>query len=278
MFTANYAGLRIYSTGISTIYVTNNTFTSNTMEAISSASAYPSFSGNAATGNGINGIILQSVAYEDDVLEHDLPYVVSGPSAYIVSVGKKVTIMPGVVMKFGLGSFIDVAGILEAKGTAASPIVFTSFYDDDCGIVGGCGNTDNASTTPQAGDWSMVRFGSTSGPSQLEYVTVRYGGKYFYGNQGAIQLYNGASTTLSHVTLEKNYGIGMRVEGASPMISDSLIQDHKGTPSDGQFYGLSLMSSSTPVIKNTRFKNNDVHIYSDATPPGYTDGGGNVME
>ncbi|MEK7074492.1 MAG: right-handed parallel beta-helix repeat-containing protein, partial [Patescibacteria group bacterium] len=237
-FTANYAGLRIYSTGISAIYVMNNIFTSNTMEAISSAGAYPSFSGNTATGNGINGIVLQSVAYENDVLERDLPYVVSGPSAYIVSAGKKVTIMPGVIMKFGLGSYIDVAGILEAKGTAANPIIFTSFYDDDCGIAGGCGNTDNASTTPRAGDWSMITFGSTSGPSQLEYVTVRYGGKNFYLGDGAIQLQSGASTTLSHATLEKNYGMGMRIEHASSIISDSLIQDHKGTPSVGQFYGL----------------------------------------
>ena len=120
----------------------------------------------------------------------------------------------------------------------------------------------------------MIRFESTSGPSDLEYAVVRYGGKNLYGNHGAIQLYNGASTTLSHVTMEKNYSAGMRIENASPIISDSLIQDHKGTPSDGQFYGLFLTSSSTTTITNSHFKNNDVNINTSS----YVDGGGNVME
>lgn len=276
-FEANYAGLRIDSSSTNHAVVSNNTFTSNTTSAISVISSYPSFSGNTATGNGINGIFLQSVSYEDDVLEKDLPYVIPGASSYTVAAGKKVTIMPGAIIKFQPAAIIYVSGILEAKGTAANPIVFTSLYDDDCGLIGGCGNTDNASTTPHAGDWAMIRFESPSGPSHLEYATVRYGGYYFYGHKGAVQLYDNASLTVSHATLEKNYYAGMRIEHASPAISDSLIQDHIGTPADGQFYGLFLTSSSTPTIANTHLKHNDVHIFPDATSS-YGDGGGNVME
>lgn len=276
-FADNYAGLRISSSGVNNVHAANNTFTHNTNEAIFVHGSYPSFSGNTATNNGINGIVLQAVAYEDDILEPDLPYVVSGPNAYIVTAGKKVTIMPGVVIKFGPASYIDVAGVLEAKGTALKPIVFTSLHDDDCGIVGGCGNTDNASTTPKAGDWSKLHFEPASGPSQLEYVIVRYSGYDFNRNKGAIQLYNSAGLTLSHATIEKNYYAGMRIDHASPAISDVLIQDHKGTPADGQFYGLYLTASSTPTIANAHLKNNDVNIFPDATSS-YVDGGGNVMD
>ena len=205
----------------------------------------------------------------------DLPYVLD---AYVVPTGKTFTLQPGVVMKFQQKGGLYIAGNLQAEGSADRPIVFTSLHDDECGISGGCGDTDHASTTPAAGNWFALLFNPSSGPSSLAHITVRFGGNGgVWQNPGAIRISSDASVNISHATIEKNYYTGMRIEHASPHISDSLIQEHKDT-GGGQSYGLFLTSSSTPVIANTHFKNNDVHIYTTDTTSSYIDGGGNVME
>ncbi len=276
-FSGNIVGAQFVSGGnASSFQVENNNFINNKQEAASVSTTYPRFSGNQAMGNGVNGIVLHGNVTEDYSLKPDMTYVVQ--DAYGITSGKTLTLMPGVVVKLQQGAMIDVAGILQAKGTQDHPVVFTSFYDDDCSILGGCGDTDNGSTTPYAGDWFTIRFESSSGPSTLEYATIRFGGKSIYPrNLGAIHVRDGAALDVTHTTIEKNYFAGMRIENASPHISDSLIQDHRGIGGD-QSYGLFLISSSTPIIQNTHFKNNDAHIYPSDSTSSYTDGGGNVME
>lgn len=48
-------------------------------------------------------------------------------------VGTKLTIQPGVVVKFGTNAVMNVDGTLQAQGTAGAPIVFTSLQDDTAG-------------------------------------------------------------------------------------------------------------------------------------------------
>jgi len=274
-FMGNYTGLDLNSGNFD---VSHNVFTGNTGEAIFTKSSYPLFSGNSATGNGMNGIRFESPANDDYVMQADIPYVISQGGSFTVPARKTLTIQPGVVMKFQGGAMMDIAGTLQAKGTLEQPIIFTSFSDDDCGITGGCGDTNHASSTPQAGDWFSIKFESSAGSSALEYAAIRYGGKSNYPQDpGAVHVNSAASVKFSHVTLEKNYYAGMWIEHAMPQISDSFIQDNKGASSSEQYYGLFLVSSSTPAISHTHFKNNDVHIRNDSTSS-YTDAGGNVFE
>ena len=276
-FAENYAGLVLFSGNAShNLVVENNIFLNNTTEAIhNTLQAIASFSGNTASGNGINGITLGGSMPQDYTLSPDLPYVING---YSVPVGKTLTILPGVVIKFQPNGELAIEGRLRAEGSANNPIIFTSIHDDDCGIIGGCGDTDNASTTPVAGDWLSIWFQPNSGPSTLAYTSIRFGGRRTYPQTlGAIHILSNASLEVSHATIEKNYYAGVWIEHASPHISDSLIQDHV-MPSITQSYGLFLMSSSTPTITNNHFKHNGAHISTSDPTSVYIDGGGNVGE
>lgn len=274
-FGGNYQGLMLNPGTNEHFDVQSNSFVNNTKEAIIANNVVSSFSGNTANGNGTNGIVLSNFGGKDYTFQPDIVYVMG---SFEVSAGKTVTIMPGVVIKFQQGAFFDVAGNLQVQGTAEKPIIFTSFSDDDCGIAAGCGDTDHASSTPQAGDWFAIKFESGS-VSSLDYVTVRFGGKSAYDNHsGALQVNNNAGVSISHAVIEKNYYAGIRADHASPQIFDSLIQNHKGISATGQYYGMFLTSSSTPAIANTHFKNNDVHIFNSDPTSSYTDGGGNVFE
>ncbi|MCJ1709207.1 hypothetical protein, partial [Microbacterium sp. VKM Ac-2923] len=65
---------------------------------------------------------------------------------------------------------LTVAGSLVANGTSASPVVFTSLYDDS---VGGDTNTDGDDTKPENGSWSGIRV-SDGGSVALTQARVLY--------------------------------------------------------------------------------------------------------
>jgi hypothetical protein len=83
----------------------------------------------------------------------------------------KLRLEPGTFMKVPVN--VD-HGALEANGTAAEPVVFTSLADDS---VGGDTGGDGSLTTPKEGEGagiSVVGFGSKSPALNLGYVVVRY--------------------------------------------------------------------------------------------------------
>lgn len=251
--------------------LTNNSFTQNIKEAIQVVNGYPTFSGNSASSNGTNGIRIEGYIAQDYNFYANLPYVIS--TIYTVPVGQKLTLASGSVIKLSSGGSILVKGQLLANGTASSKIIFTSLKDDEYG-----GDTDAASSTPLAGDWLNLTFSQNQATSTLDNTIVRYGGDKnpFNLDKGAILIKN-SSVEIKNSTIEKNYLIGVWMQNStSTVISDSLIQNHTDATSE-TFYGAYLTSSSTPLIKNTKFKNNETHIFKDSTSS-YTDGGGIIFE
>lgn len=277
-FIQNNKGLVIEANSTST--VSNNSFTGQINYAVESNGAYPTFSGNTVSGNGKNGILFQGAALKDHSLSANLPYIFQN-TTYTVAAGKTLTIPAGTIIKLeGTGNIL-VKGRIAASGAASQKIIFTSLHDDDCGISGGCGDTNGTTTVAAAGDWDNITFTSdASATSTLEYFTIRYGGNsdspIFNPPRGALRLI-GSSHEIKNGTIEKNYIAGIWMQNStSTLISNLLIQDHT-EPATETAYGIYLTASSTPTVSGTTFKNNETDIFTDGTSS-YTDGGGNTFE
>lgn len=133
-------------------------------------------------------------------------YVVDGD----IGVSNVLTLQPGTVVKFKSGSELSLngAGRLEAVGTAAAPIFFTSIKDD---AHGGDTNADAAATTPARKDWEHINLNGKNG-SRLEYCQFLYaggGGSISY----AVGL-NGGSATIRNSVFAHNGGGAPSMQGA----------------------------------------------------------------
>lgn len=133
--------------------------------------AQPVLSGLAASNSGVNGYELNG-----GTLTANRTWSFGGLPAYIdreitVNAAATVTIPAGQVFKLRGYGDLEFYGGLNAVGTAAEPIVFTSFRDDS---VGGDTNGDGLSV-PLAGDWDELYFRPT-GTVALQHVLVRYAG------------------------------------------------------------------------------------------------------
>ncbi len=283
-FQRNSIGLSIGGSSNQTTAVSDNSFLDNDQSAIQFSGGRVSFSGNSASGNGLDGILTVPSLLGGVTLEPDLPYVFDTNTTTTVSSGTSLVISPGVILKFKGAAVLYIDGALDAQGTVALPIAFSSFHDDDCAIMPVCGNTNKATTSPAAGDWGGLIFRSTgSAGSTLAHAIVRYGGNknVNIGDRGAVGVQNGtAPVTISHTTIEKSFFAGMAAIGsgtASTTIMNSIIRDNLtsfGSATGG--YGVWSSSSANPTISNTQFSNNGQHIATSSAS--WIDGGGNVFE
>ena len=80
---------------------------------------------------------------------------------------------PATVVKFrDAGSRVDVSGIMQAVGSPAAPIVFTSLVDD---AYGSDTNGDGQATAPTPASWDGLRV-LTGGQLTLDHAVVQYAG------------------------------------------------------------------------------------------------------
>ena len=134
----------------------------------------------------------------------------------IVPYGITLTIETGAIIKPQNGDIsLIVDGTLNANGTQANPIYFTSYHDDTIG-----GNTDGIVATPAPGDWHSIYFRNNSS-GNLTYARLRYGGdSWGYGLAAMLQT-EAASVSLDHTTFSN-----------SPFCAIAAIASHDVTMSN----------------------------------------------
>ena len=124
-------------------------------------------------------------------LSRSSTYRVSG--AVTVASGGTLTIPAGTVLKMESGAKIVVSGggTLNAKGTRAAPVIFTSIKDDR---YGGDTNKDGDATLPQPGDWGCVLV--SGGTINASYSRFMFGSGVDgnqYGARACVFMWNGGS-------------------------------------------------------------------------------------
>ncbi len=199
------------------------------------------------------------------------PYVLD--NTVTVSSGATLTIQPGVVVK-SWGTDIAVSGALNAQGTAAEPITFTSMNDD---TVAGDTNGDGSRSSPAAGDWEGLYFtGSASG--SLDHVVVHWAGQFVYGigwSSAAVNVAAGSSLTLTNsqildssicglvatrpsaLTVQGNHIAGSARIGLDITDPQQALTVSGNTISGGSSYGMEIYSpSSGTSLSNVALSDN----------------------
>ncbi|MFH0989297.1 MAG: right-handed parallel beta-helix repeat-containing protein [bacterium] len=173
--------------------------------------------------------------------------------------GKTLTIQPGTIIKFTAGKTLVIAGVLNANGTSASRIVFTS----------------NAGT-PAAGDWNGIEIqASANSASILNYCTIEYAGK---GSKSAALFYNNSAPALnvSNAIIQYSAGDGINILYTSPRISSSSFRQNgkyginangslsftidSCTVSSNTLGGIIISTNSTGSITNCAIDSNGIGI------------------
>lgn len=213
-----------------------NVFVKNTGGAVRmDGSSLPNNSASQAFYNGYNGILVSGSASTIGSWHKDLVYVIDG--GLTVETGVRLTLEPGIIVKFKSGS-LAVNGGLIANGSAGERIIFTSIHDDS---AGGDTNNNGAQTWPTHGSGGSLSFSASSlAVSSLTYCNFTY---------GAVSL-TGASPTIAYNTFSYASGSALTANQLSlPAIHDNVFENNLG-------YGLVLSGSSGPVVQNNTFRGN----------------------
>ena len=196
------------------------------------------------------------------------PYLVNR-SGLVVSSGATLTLDPGVVVKIVSPSApaIQISGTIKANGTLASPVVFTSFSDDD---YGGDMNADGATTTPVAGDWRRILIDTTSVGSTFSNTWVRYAGNNNgsdpVAKRGAIGV-DSATVSFDGLIVEKSNYHGLALQNSNSTVTNSRFSTSTNSTSGST--GL-YISGGSPTISNSIFSGNYRGVSISGATPTFT--------
>jgi hypothetical protein len=136
-----------------------------------------------------------------------------------VTIGQEATLklQPGSVLKFKGGAGLVATGTLLAEGTAAQPILLTSWLDPEAG-----GSESGA----QPGDWVGVLLDGAQAPKKLSFVQIRYAGSADRGV--SCLLLNAAAPTLTDVSVSHcaYYPIGSDL-ASDPKVERLTLEDNQ---------------------------------------------------
>lgn len=237
--------------GISEPVIDNNTFRNLDLTPFTtSLVSYPA----STSGNTMEGTTWKAVWINDETLTQDttlvkrsfgginnIPYVMSN---YSVGPGVKLTIKPGVIVKFARMVYypyqngaLAISGALEALGgpDTDSTIVFTAIEDD---FYGGDTNSNGPPTSPY-GSFRGLFFNNESSDalSKLDHVIIKA------SSWDALTLYS-ASPTISNSSFHSNYQSGIYMTGASnPTLTNNDFIDNA--------YGSGISNTGSFVVNAT---------------------------
>lgn len=200
-----------------------------------------------------------TIASDISLKRANSPYFIPSNSTITLSEGAKMTIEPGVVVKFNDGGTLSADGNIIANGTAEEPVVFTSFYDDEFGgDLNGDGICDPSGATstvrcPIAGGWRGLWLSSKSAGSSFSHAKFRYGGMTAPTRNGILDI-AGASPNITESSFEYSSSNGLCLKDSNSRVSGGLFSSNK-------LNGL-YVERGAPNVNNSTFKNNQVGFYS----------------
>ncbi len=241
--------------------INDNQFTDNGSYAIlMENTTIGSYGDNFGSGNGYNGFGVSGTISGTAIWTPGgttFPYILTG-NLYVMA-GTSLYLDPAVVVKCIPGSQLYVYGSLYASGTNGYEVTFTSVRDDSI-----CGDTnhDGTATEPAAGDWFGIYIygdAGNDGLAQFDYCDILYG-----GNSAAIDtnlrfFVSDPDCYFNHSSSMYSHQDGMRIEGASPTITNSTI-------SGSLLAGLNVFgTASAPIVQNNEFNDNGTYamIFND---------------
>lgn len=139
----------------------------------------PNFTSNTASGNTVNDCLSVSsgtIASGTTTIttSNMISNVILCPTNITVAAGSTLAIDQGCIIKMAFDRQVTVNGTLNCSGSSASPVIFTSLVDD---AHGGDSNNDGTNTAPGPDSWRTIAFNNGSGPSQLAFTEIWYGGR-----------------------------------------------------------------------------------------------------
>ncbi|MEK7599380.1 MAG: right-handed parallel beta-helix repeat-containing protein, partial [Patescibacteria group bacterium] len=192
------------------------------------------------------------------------PYVVDN-TVQVFQNSAVLTVESGVTIKFynDAGMNFNNAAI-QARGATGSPIVFTSFYDDE---YAGDTNADATSSAPSIGDWYGVDIVSGSGSSILDRAIFRYGGKYYSPTSEAdrviVKIENTPDISVKNSVFEYSKAHGLVLVNSTSTVENSIFRNNNNYSEQGK--GLFVAGNGNYSIKNNEFSQNQTGLYlSDA--------------
>ena len=229
--------------------------------------------GNIISGNTYNNAVSvrgNSAQPLSDTLKNVFPAAISSKSYVViediqVNSGTTLVIQPGVNLKFqrnpGRSPIFNFYGILNAQGTPANPIIFTSAFDS---TAGGKTVLPTDWRVPLPGDIYYIGFRSGSGNSIVRYCQFKFG-----GGDGAQTVYLDvtlAPMVFSNNLVRKSANAGIIVNN-TPVTIDSTTVDSCST------YGIRLYgnNAASVALRNSRIAYNGSHGLWAANPSSFTE-------
>jgi len=197
--------------------------------------------GNTASGNGVPAVELAGqIGTSSTLPAEQAPWVIGsidswfqgGSATLLVPQGKTLAIAPGAVVKGKGGEAgpcddcsLAVKGTLDAQGTAAESITFTSINDNSVGGSTGTGS-------PQPGDWQALE-AVEEGSIDIEHAAISYARTGVRSeSKGSIEIKNDSFTS------QLNGAVALtREESATPTLLDnSSVDSGTGSSTDWPAY------------------------------------------
>ena len=230
--------------------------------------SFPTLIGNTYTNNAANGFCL--LPQSGETIDADTTWAPIDTSYYLrgnitVILGKTLTLSPGIVVKVGLNNRLTINGKLSVQGTTPSPVIITSYKDDEYGVGNNWDTNGGGASVCGAGDWDGIFFSDTSDDTSLvDHALIRCAGDGYYKDGGVN--FNKASPTVQNTTFTKN-AIGIVTDSSTPMLGCNNIYDNSN-------YGLYNKTTITQVSAENQWWGDSSGPYHPIKNPG---GKGNAV-